>query len=251
MAVHRQALPPLLDLAGHPVRWAILCRLARGDARVRELTAVLGEQQSLVSYHLSRLRSSGLVAARRSSFDGRDLYYRVDLARCRELFAETGSALHPALRLVAPATPPPADRARVLFLCTGNSGRSQIAEALLRQMARGRADVFSAGSRPRDVHPDAIRTLGERGIDISGARSKHLSVFAGERFDHVVTLCDRVREVCPQFPGDPDTAHWSVPDPAGDPDPAAAFARVADDLAERIAVFLHVLALCPTTLESN
>jgi ArsR family transcriptional regulator, arsenate/arsenite/antimonite-responsive transcriptional repressor / arsenate reductase (thioredoxin) len=241
-------LPPLLELAGHPIRWAILSELARSDLRVRELTAALGGRQSLVSYHLGRLRSDGLVTTRRSSFDGRDSYYRVDLARFRELLAETGAALHPALRLM-PAEPPRVDRARVLFLCTGNSSRSQIAEALLRDMAPERADAFSAGSRPKPVHPEAIRVLGERGIDISRAESKPLTVFASDRFDHVVSLCDRVREVCPEFPGSPDTAHWSVPDPAAEP--AGAFARVADELTERIAFFLHVLALRPTRPEVN
>ena len=249
--MHRETLPPLLDLAGHPIRWSILRALARSDLRVRELTAVLGEPQSLVSYHLSRLRSSGLVASRRSSFDGRDSYYRVDLARCRELFAETGAALHPGLRLVAPPAPSPADRARVLFLCTGNSGRSQIAEGLLRTMAPERAQPFSAGSRPKPVHPEAIRAMRERGIDIGAARSKHLSVFAADRFDHVVSLCDRVREVCPELPGSPETAHWSVPDPAGEPERSGTFARVADELAERIGFFLHVLALRPTTQEGT
>ena len=189
------ALPPLLEVAGHPVRWAILRELSRSDLRVRELTTALDERQSLVSYHLGRLRSEGLVATRRSSFDGRDAYYRVDLARCQELFAEAGVGLHPALRLVAAPAPPPVDRARVLFLCTGNSSRSQMAEALLRRMAAGRAEAFSAGSRPKPVHPEAIEAMRERGIDIGGARSKHLSVFAADRFDHVVSLCDRVREV--------------------------------------------------------
>jgi protein-tyrosine-phosphatase len=229
-------VPPLLELAGHPVRWGLLRELAGSDRRVRELTAAVGEQQSLVSYHLGRLRSSGLVATRRSSFDGRDTYYRVDLARCQALFAETAEALHPGLRVGAAPAPP---SARVLFLCTGNSGRSQIAEALLRHMAP--VEAFSAGSRPREVHPEAIRTLRERGIDISGAQSKHLSVYTDERFDRVVSLCDRVREVCPEFPGRPATAHWSVPDPAGDPEPAAAFARVTDELAERIRFFLPTL----------
>jgi ArsR family transcriptional regulator, arsenate/arsenite/antimonite-responsive transcriptional repressor / arsenate reductase (thioredoxin) len=233
------------------MRWAILRELARSDLRVRELTAALDERQSLVSYHLSRLRSNGLVATRRSSYDGRDTYYRVDLARCRDLFADTGAALHPALRLVAPPAPPQTDRARVLFLCTGNSGRSLIAEGLLRQMAPDRAEAFSAGSHPKPVHPEAVRAMSERGIDSSGAHSKHLSVFETDRFDYVVSLCDRVREVCPEFPGSPNTAHWSVPDPAGEPEGSGAFARVADELAERIRFFLHVLALRPTTPEAN
>ena len=139
----------------------------------------------------------------------------------------------------------------MLFLCTGNSGRSQMAEALLRHMAPGRAVAFSAGSHPKPVHRDAVRVMRARGVDIAGAESKHLSVFATDRFDYVVSLCDRVREVCPEFPGRPDTAHWSVPDPAGDPDPPAAFARVADELAGRLAFFLHVLALRPKTPERN
>jgi ArsR family transcriptional regulator, arsenate/arsenite/antimonite-responsive transcriptional repressor / arsenate reductase (thioredoxin) len=247
MARQGAALPPLLELAAHPMRWAILNELGHSDLRVRELTAVLDQRQSLVSYHLGRLRSEGIVSTRRSSFDGRDTYYRVDLARCRELLSQTGGALHPALRLAAPPAPEPATKSRVLFLCTGNSGRSQMAEALLRDIAPDRAAAFSAGSHPKPVHPDAIRTLGERGIDISSAKSKHLSVFASERFDHVVSLCDRVREVCPEFPGSPATAHWSVPDPAREPDGAAAFARVADELTARIGFFLHVLALRPTT----
>jgi len=93
--------------------------------------------------------------------------------------------------------------------------------------------------------------MAERGIDIGRAESKHLSVFAAERFDHVVSLCDRVREVCPDFSGSPATAHWSVPDPAREADGRAAFARVADELTERIGFFLHVLALRPTTPERN
>jgi ArsR family transcriptional regulator, arsenate/arsenite/antimonite-responsive transcriptional repressor / arsenate reductase (thioredoxin) len=235
-------LPPLLDLAGHPIRWAILRELAHSDLRVRELSAVVGERQSLVSYHLSRLRSNGLATTRRSSFDGRDTYYRVDLARCESLLADTGAALHPALRLDASPAPPPAAGTRVLFLCTGNSARSQIAEALLRDMAPT-CEAFSAGSRPKPVHPEAVRTMAERGIDISGAQSKHLSVFAADSFDRVVSLCDRVREVCPEFPGSPDTAHWSVPEPES----ADEFRRVADEIAERIGFFLHVL----TTPEAN
>jgi protein-tyrosine-phosphatase len=252
MAASPRTLPPLLDLAGHPLRWGILRELARGDLRVRELTALLDERQSLVSYHLGRLRSDGLVKTRRSSFDGRDSYYRADLVRWQELFSQTAAALHPALRFgTLPAPGPATAQARVLFLCTGNSGRSQMAEALLRDVAPDRIAAFSAGSRPKPVHPDAIRVMGERGIDIGAAQSKHLSVFAAERFDHVITLCDRVREVCPDFPGHPDAVHWSVPDPAGEPDGSAAFARVADELTERIGFFLHVLALRPTTPESN
>src|SRR5215469_5863958 len=117
--------PGFLQLAGHPVRWRLLRELARSDRQVRELTGLTGHPQPLVSYHLGRLRAARLVTARRSSADGRDAYYTVDLARCGELLAAAGGALHPAL---GPGGRPPAAPAapgRVLFLCTGNGARSQ------------------------------------------------------------------------------------------------------------------------------
>ena len=238
-------LPSFLQAAGHPVRWRLLGALARSDRQVHELTALLGGQQSLISYHLGLLRKADLVRTRRSSADGRDIYYRLDLARCRHLLAATGGMVHPGLRLTAP--PPPAAVApiRVLFLCTGNSSRSQMAEALLRRRSGGRVATFSAGSRPRPIHPDAVTVMAERGIDLSTARPKHVDEFTGQRFDQVITLCDRVREVCPEFPGHPATAHWSLPDPAADPDGRPAFDRVAAELAERIDFLLHTIATEP------
>jgi len=237
-----QSAPPgFLRLAGHPLRWRLLTELARTDRQVRELTGLLGQPQSLVSYHLGQLRAGGLVSARRSSADGRDSYYRIDLARCRELLAETGLAIHPGLR----AGPPPAGavraRTRVLFLCTGNSARSQMAEAILGQLAGDRVEAASAGSRrqgSKPLHPEAVRVMCEHGIDISGRRSKHLEEFAGQRFGFVITLCDRVREVCPEFPGHPQLIHWSIADPAGEADARAAFRRVAAELRTRIGFLL-------------
>jgi ArsR family transcriptional regulator, arsenate/arsenite/antimonite-responsive transcriptional repressor / arsenate reductase (thioredoxin) len=237
-------LPPdFLRLAGHPVRWRLLSELARSDRRVGELTDLLGRPQSLVSYHLGRLRAERVVSMRRSSADGRDTYYRIDLGRCRQLLATTGAALHPGLGL--PAEPPAAarrPRARILFLCTGNSARSQMAEALAEQLAPDSVEAFSAGSHPKRLHPNAVRAMRERGIDIAGRRAKHLSEFAERHFDAVITLCDRVREVCPEFPGQPSVAHWSMPDPAreADDDEASypAFERTATEVAERVSLLL-------------
>src|SRR3954465_15396308 len=104
----RDLAPPVfLQLVGHRLRWRLLTELARSDRQVRELTRAVGRPQSLVSYHLGRLRSGGLVSMRRSSFDGRDAYYRVDLGRCGELLATTGAALHPAFRMPSPPAAPP------------------------------------------------------------------------------------------------------------------------------------------------
>jgi protein-tyrosine-phosphatase/DNA-binding transcriptional ArsR family regulator len=238
--------PTLFRLAGHSVRWALLCALARGDHRVRELTASVGLPQNLVSYHLGRLRAAGVVASRRSSADGRDAYYRLDLDRCRELLNEAGVALHPGLAAgpdVSVRTGLP--RRRVLFLCTGNSARSQMAEALIEQLSGGAVDAASAGSRPKPLHPSAVRVMAARGVDISARSSKHLDTFRQARFDDVISLCDRVREVCPDFLGGPRTIHWSIPDPAAEPadptDPDAAFARAADELEVRIRFLLHEL----------
>jgi ArsR family transcriptional regulator, arsenate/arsenite/antimonite-responsive transcriptional repressor / arsenate reductase (thioredoxin) len=216
--------PVFLKLAGHPIRWRLLSELAGSDRRVQELVAELDQPQSLISYHLGRLRTGGFVSERRSEADGRDAYYSLDLARYGELLAQSGEALHPGLHLMArggieasePAAAQSVPWARVLFLCTENSARSQIAEALLRRLSRGSIEAYSAGSRPTQVHPHVARVLGKQEIDSLGLRSKHMNEFAGERFDYVISLCDRLREVCPAFPGDPERVHWSFPDPTGE-----------------------------------
>src|SRR4051812_31166845 len=227
---HVSPPPPFLQLAGDPLRWQLLSELARSDRRVGELCELAGRRQSLVSYHLRRLRDAGLVTLRRSVADGRDTYYVFDLARCGELLRSAGTSLHPGL------TPSPRPRsaraggaapARVLFLCTGNSARSRIAEALCEQLSQGAVIASSAGSHPKPLHRNAALVLRTQGIDLTGSRSKHLSEFAGRRFDYVISLCDRVREVCPEFPGGPELIHWSIPDPAreagGDAEIMAAF----------------------------
>lgn len=233
------------------MRWRLLRALAGSDLRVRELVSRVGEPQNLVSYHLRLLRDAGLVRASRSSFDGRDTYYHLDLDACASALGESGAALHPGLRCV-PATPQPdevvRERVGVLFICTGNSSRSPMAEALLRQRAGGQLRVLSAGSQPRaEVHPNTIRVLRERfGIDIAGQRPRDLRSVSAERFDYVITLCDRAREVCPEFAHHPRQAHWSLPDPAasGESDEASfpAFERTAAEIERRIRYLLPALA---------
>ncbi len=246
------AVPSFLRLTGHPVRWQLLSELARSDRQVRELTALVGQRQSLTSYHLRQLRGGGLVTMRRSSADGRDAYYSLDLAACRERLTEAGAALHPGLRLAPPAVTPPAPGpgrrpaarpVRVLFLCTGNSSRSQLAEAIMQQLGGARVEVVSAGSHPKALHPNAVRIMHERGVDISGRRAKPLSEFGKRRFDYVISLCDRVREVCPEFPGPPVVAHWSIADPAVEAaaDSYPAFVRTADELDSRIQFLLSAI----------
>ena len=136
-------------------------------------------------------------------------------------------------------------RLKVLFLCTGNSARSQLAEALLRQLSRGRIDVSSAGSAPQPaVHPVARSVLEEKyGIATDDLRPKNLSVFLGQPFDFVVTVCDRAAESCPVFPGDPERIHWSFDDPAAVREPTAqrrAFEHVADELVGRIRIWMSL-----------
>ncbi|MEU6716784.1 ArsR family transcriptional regulator [Nonomuraea sp. NPDC046802] len=258
MALADQTVPPpFVRLAAHEVRWRLLSELSRSDLRVRELVALIGEPQNLVSYHLRLLRSGGLVRARRSSFDGRDSYYHLDLERCADALADAGAALHPALRLPPAesanmAETPAAETPSVLFLCTGNSARSPIAEALLRHHVGSRAEVTSAGSHPKArLHPHTARVLHRRyGIDIADQRPRHLDTLTGRHFAYVISLCDKVREVCPAFDDHPQRLHWSIPDPAagGDdtaPDNYPAFDRTAAEIDTRIRHLQPILFPAP------
>jgi ArsR family transcriptional regulator, arsenate/arsenite/antimonite-responsive transcriptional repressor / arsenate reductase (thioredoxin) len=236
--------PVFVRLAAHRLRWRLLTELADSDYRVRELVTLVGEPQNLVSYHLRLLRDGGLVTATRSSFDGRDSYYHLDLDRCADALADAGAALHrrPAPRqhpVDLPRSP------RVLFVCTGNSARSTIGEALLRHRTGGQVEVASAGSRPKPrLHPNAVRVLrDEFGIDVTGQHPRHLDTLAGRRFDYVISLCDRAREACPEFPDHPRRVHWSIPDPAAAGYPA--FQRAAADIDTRIRHLLPILTTTP------
>jgi ArsR family transcriptional regulator, arsenate/arsenite/antimonite-responsive transcriptional repressor / arsenate reductase (thioredoxin) len=236
--------PEILGLLSDPLRWHLVGELGRSDRRVGELVELVGKPQNLVSYHLGELRRAGIVSARRSSADGRDVYYTADLFRCRDLLGEAGPSLHPGLSLAPSlgAIAPRRTRARLLFLCTGNSARSQIAEALVEHRTAGTVEAHSAGSHPRPLHPNAVRVMAERGVDISGRPTKSLTRFARTRFERVITLCDKVREICPEFPGAPIAAHWSIADPAAadasDEETYPAFQQVADEIERRVALLL-------------
>jgi protein-tyrosine-phosphatase len=207
-----------------------------------------------VSYHLAALRDAGIVSTRRSSADRRDAYYHVDMRRCADILRGVGSALHPGLRLDLLRPPPQPARTtgrkpNVLFLCTGNSARSQMAEALLEHHSGGSIRAFSGGSHPKPLHPNAVLVMAERGIDISTRKSKHLDRFRQKRFDRVITLCDRVREICPEFPEAGATAHWSMLDPASvsaaDEKSYPAFVQTADELESRIPFLIGELIQHP------
>ncbi len=133
---------------------------------------------------------------------------------------------------------------RVLFVCTGNSARSQIAEAVLRRLGGSDFEVFSAGTEPRGINPYTLRVLDDAGIDSSAARSKSVDEFTGQSFDYVITVCDRARQSCPVFPGSYNSLHWGLEDPAEvegtDAERLAAFQRTYLELNQRIRPFVEV-----------
>ena len=137
------------------------------------------------------------------------------------------------------------DKKRVLILCTGNSARSQMAEGLFRHEAGGTFEVFSAGTKPSLVRPEAIAVMNEIAIDISGHRSKSVNEFSGQALDYLITVCDNARESCPVFPGATKRLHWPFEDPASvngsEEERKAAFRKVRDQIHSRIMVFLGEL----------
>jgi ArsR family transcriptional regulator, arsenate/arsenite/antimonite-responsive transcriptional repressor / arsenate reductase (thioredoxin) len=246
--------PGILKLIAHEVRWKLLQQLAHSDYRVNELVDRLHLPQNLVSYHLKQLRHGQLVSERRSSADERAIFYSLDLKHFQDLYRAAGETLHPGLTtdITDSAVPFPQYRdgkhapLRVLFLCTENSARSQMAEALLRHLSDGTVEAFSAGSLPADhIHPLALRCMQDCGIDISQQHPKHLEQFRGQHFAAIVTVCDRVMESCPTFPGDPERIHWSFLDPATvqgtDEERLQAFMQTSLQLSMRIRFLLIVL----------
>lgn len=229
----------MLSALGHEARVAVFRLLAAaGEAGMAAgaLAAALGVPPSTLSFHLKDLRTAGLVDARRQ---GRSIIYRanmdaVDVLR-RHLIGEEGDIAMADTKVYT-----------VLFLCTANSARSIMAEAILNREGGGRFKAFSAGSHPRgSVHPEALRLLAAHNYPTEGLRSKGWDDFAGPDapvMDFVFTVCDdAAQEVCPTWPGQPLSAHWGVPDPAaftGEPKAAAlVFADAFRMLYNRIGIF--------------
>jgi protein-tyrosine-phosphatase/DNA-binding transcriptional ArsR family regulator len=238
--------PEFIKLLANDLRWGLLKALTTSDLQVNELVAQLQQPMNLISYHLKKMRDDALVTTRRSEADGRDIYYSLDLNRLRTLYLEAGTALHPAIGLNLPMIDvSQLPDQRVLFVCTHNSARSQMAEGLLRHLSQGHLNVLSAGSHPTTVHPDAIHTMATFGIDISQQQSRPLSDIEGQSFDYVITVCDKAREICPTFPGSGLAMHWGFPDPVviqDDLERRGVFEDTARQLKSRIEYFLSTLS---------
>ena len=241
-------------LLADETRLVMLQLLASSDLRAGEISEALHLPANAVSYHLKQFRNLQLLQDHRSSADARDVYYHLDIARLQTDFALAGDALYPGLLTIAYLSDEHARNAqtvrsedalkrplRVLFLCTHNSARSQLAEGILRRMGEEQVEVYSAGSEPTSLDPDALGVMREFGIDPTPHAAKSLTTFLGQRFDYIITVCDRVRDACPVFPGDPAQIHWSIPDPVLVKDPErrlAAFRDAARDLTTRIRYLL-------------
>jgi arsenate reductase (thioredoxin) len=156
----------------------------------------------------------------------------------------TTAETYPPVPEAAPAAAP---KIRVLFVCSGNSARSQMAEAILRKDAGERFEVASGGTNPRPIDPYTVRVLAEAGIDSTDATSKSVTKFLGRRFDYVITLCDRARVECPVFPGGAQTLHWGLDDPAEaegtDAQRLQAFRHALTEVSGRIRAFIPLATL--------
>jgi len=227
-------------------RMAIVRLLTISDLRAGEIVERVQLPQNAVSYHLRQLREAGLLRDRRSSSDARDVYYSVDLDRLQALYQRSGDELRARLPEHDPLHAALQERVRplrILYLCTHNSARSQMAEALTRHIGGAQVEVHSAGSFPTRVHPLTLELLGECGVDTSGLASKSLEQFVGQHFDYVITVCDRARDACPTFPNDPVKIHWSFADPTLERDPdeqRKAFLRLRRELQTRIRYLLSL-----------
>jgi protein-tyrosine-phosphatase/DNA-binding transcriptional ArsR family regulator len=235
--------PAVLQALGNDLRWQIVNELSRSDLKVGELTVATGQPQNLVSYHLRLLREASLVRERRGSADGRDIYYSLDRRAVTTGLVDAITAVHPGAGLSLSGRLPKHSNltkraTSVLFLCTGNSARSQIAEAILRQLGGRHMRVRSAGTHPVGVHPQVPRILAARGIHAGALRSKSVAEFVARPFDYVVTLCDVARTERIVVGGQPQLMHWSIPDPVaargGRAAVSRAFVLVTDEIEGRV-----------------
>ncbi len=239
---------------GHPGRLDVvrlLMRFAPQGVRPTEIAVALGLKQNTLSHHLADLVAAGLVGVTRQ---GRSLFYAVDLDMAEGLIGYLALDLGRARPdLLAPLIPARKDAAMrdtdfdVLFICTGNSARSIFAEALLRDLGRGKFQAFSAGTKANtELNAFALEILKRNGHDITGLRSKHISEFQQPGaivMDFVFTVCDRAAaEDCPPWPGQPITGHWGLPDPVKaigtDAERALVFAQTYAALRRRIMAFV-------------
>ncbi|ABU58399.1 metalloregulator ArsR/SmtB family transcription factor [Roseiflexus castenholzii] len=243
---HQHPIPPspmpeALRLLGDETRWRLIGELRWSDRQVGELCERLDLPQNLVSYHLGVLRQAGLVRAHRSDADGRVLYYALDLAALQRQIQSISSAL----ALPTRAAPPSSMDGPVLFICTRNSARSQIAEAWLRHLSGGRIITRSAGTAPASVQPLAIQVMAEAGIDIGYQRAKRIADVIEPAPAVVVTVCDLAREECSATLDAPLCLHWSIPDPVAvsgsESERLAAFRAARDELRLRVEGLLGLL----------
>ncbi len=236
-------MPEALRLLGDETRWRLIGELRWSDRQVGELCERLDLPQNLVSYHLGIMRQAGLVRTHRSDADGRVLYYALDLAALQQHLQLIGGAL----ALPTQAAPPSSVAGPVLFICTRNSARSQIAEAWLRHLSGGRVVTRSAGTAPASVQSLAVQVMAEAGIDIGYQRAKHITDVVEPAPAVVVTVCDLAREECSAALDAPLCLHWSIPDPvavAGDETQRlAAFRTARDELRVRVEGLLSLLPL--------
>ncbi len=241
---------------GHPGRltvFRLLMRFAPKGVRPTEIAEALDLKQNTLSHHLADLTASGLVSVTRH---GRSLYYAVDLDATEGLIGylalDVGRGRPDLISPLFPEQKDPAMRDTdfdVLFICSGNSARSIFAEALLRDLGKGRFQAFSAGTRPgTELNPFALDVLRRNGHDVKGLRSKHISDFQKPDsivMDFVFTVCDTAAaEECPPWPGQPITGHWGLPDPVKatgtDAEKALVFAQTYAALRRRIAAFVEL-----------
>jgi ArsR family transcriptional regulator len=198
----------VLKLLSDDTRWRLFTALQYSDRQASELSEALALPQNLVSYHLGLLRRTGLIQSHRSDADARVTYYGIDITGLQQAYAAIGAAL--PLPKPIPKTLPDVS---VIFLCTQNSARSQMAEGWLRHLSGGRVRVRSGGVRPTTLHPLAVEVMAEAGIDIGYQQAKTIESIDAPPPVVVVTVCDLAREACPPGAWEGPQLHWSISDP--------------------------------------